>query len=444
MVGPDYKKPEVSLQERFNEQKEGKEIALDPEWWKMFNDPSLTALIEKAREENHSLKSEIHRIESARALYGLSRAKLLPDIRFNSIAERSRTSQTLYKTPIITPAENTLLRFGFDSLWELDFFGRLRRGKESALAEVESAEANFDDIELTLLTDVAQNYFNLITLSKKIKIAEIKVMARLEKTILILDRFKSGLADKIELKQAEERLAEERRDYTDLQTAFKQTLYTLSALCGQNPENFNITLSSHFPKIQGIVKTGIPSDLLKRRPDIRRAERTLAASTAQIGVAKADYFPTFSLTGNVHLSSGFASKLIRTNSRSFSIGPTIDWSLFNFGRVKNNVLSTKAVRDALEESYRDTLVRAFSDVESALKAYFASEEDFAISLELYTAAKEESILIQDIENAGLKNRIDSLDFLLNQLEKRELLIDSKNASLSLLLSLFKSLGGALP
>ncbi len=315
-VGPDYHKPVTSAPAHWSEPLAGGEtnvpVALT-DWWKTFHDSGLDLLIERAVRSNLDLRMAQARVLEARAQYGIASADLWPTLDSPSSYSRqlqSKNQPLLGSLPLSgVPFENNVYKAGFDASWEIDVFGGKRRAKEAAGAQVSASEFGRLDVLITLLGDVARNYVDLRGYQARLAIAQENIQAQ-EKTLAITrDRFGKGLSSDLDVQQASTILATTRAEVPSLESSIQTAIHRLEVLLGQPPGTWQTELSqaSPIPVQPPQVPVGLPSELLLRRPDIRQAERQLAAATANIGVAKSDLFPKFFLTGSAGFESVSAS-----------------------------------------------------------------------------------------------------------------------------------------
>ncbi|MBI5345952.1 MAG: efflux transporter outer membrane subunit [Chlamydiae bacterium] len=451
MVGPNYQKPKVDLPEDFVETTSDKEPTNLKTWWEQFNDPVLDKFINQAIQKNYDLLIALEKIEETRALYNIKCADLWPEIDGNAEVTRSRISPNAIgvNNNILSNGQNSsfdiyqnFFQVGFDAFWELDFFGRLRRSKQAAFYNYKSYIENYRDAYISLLSEVAKNYMKLLTLQNKIAINKRQIEAQKEIYTLYNDLFLAGINDEIVVDQAYSDLKNFESTLTILQTSLKQSLYQLAQLLGENPETLSLNIfTSALPIAKQKVGAGIPSDLLRRRPDIREAEMQLAQATAEIGVAVADYFPKIALTGFFDFESLKASNLLQLPSRSWSIGPIIDWRLLTFGRVSSNVKAKNSAQKQALLNYKNTIILALKDVESALVAYFNEQENFKLREDKFLTQKKQTDLVKDRFSSGLNDYITFLEQDKNYLDAENDKIDSQFALVLDLISIYKAMGG---
>lgn len=454
-VGPDYVKPRTVLPPQWSEQQEAQATAAAAElgrWWTLFHDPVLDGLITRAVESNKDLKIAESRIFEARAQRGVVAADGYPNVNAGALYERTQDSsnQTTSRRDradagVATskvPARN-LFTVGFDASWEIDIFGGVRRGVEAADADISAARENKRDVLVSLLAEVARNYIQVRSDQRRIAIATENIAAQRKTVELTEARFEAGLSTELDVAQAKAQLATTEAGVPLLESSSRQAMHQLAILLGEEPGALLESLSESRPIPVGpdSAPVGLPSDLLKRRPDIRKAERELAAATARIGEAKADLFPKFALVGALGHQSMDIRDLAHPSSRFWSYGPSVKWPVFDAGRIRAQV----AVRDARQQQalirYEQTILAALKDVEDALVAH-AKERS---SRESRTAAEQANQkayqIASELYAQGLK---DFLNVLITQLalySAQDALAQSDQAVATFMVSLFKALGG---
>ncbi len=452
-VGPNYQQPKTTAPAQWSAPKSGGETNLEPSiasWWKSFNDPQLDSLIERAVKTNHDLRIAEARVREARALYRIASSQLWPTLDAGGSYARQRQSKN---QPIIgsfplpsgasVPFDNNVYQAGFDASWEIDVFGGNRRAVEAGKAEVAAAEFGRRNVLVTLLGEVARNYVELRGCQRRLEIATNNLKTQQDALALTEDRFKKGLTSDLDVQQAATLLANTRANIPTLETGIQDYIHRLGVLLGQPPEALLAELSAPAPIPSGPpeVPVGLPSELLRRRPDIQQAERQLAASTARIGVATADLFPKFSLTGIAGYESTSASDWFAGGSKFWSLGPTVQWRIFDAGRIRANIRVQNARQEQSLAAYEETVLMSFEDVENSLVAY-AKEQIRRRSLEdAVTSSKDSLHLANQLYSNGLASFINVLDAERSLYQAEDALVQSDKAVTQNLISLYKALGG---
>lgn len=332
---------------------------------------------------------------------------------------------------------------GFDAAWELDVFGGQRRAVESADAQLEAAEHSRHGVIISLLGEVAQNYVEARGFQRRLAITRNNIGTQTEVLELTRNLFKSGLATDLDIQQASTLLSATEAQIPSLEIAFRQSAYELAVLCGLYPGALlaELSIESPIPSTPPQVPVGFPSELLLRRPDIRTSERRLAAATANIGVATADLYPKFSLTGSVGVQSTETVNWFTSPSRFWSVGPTVQWLIFDAGRIRSNIQLQNARQEEALADYEQTVLNAMRDVESALIAY-AKEHTRRDSLgHAVTSSREALSLSQQLYQHGLIDFLRVLDSQRSVYLNEEALAISEIALAIDLIVLYKSLGG---
>jgi outer membrane protein, multidrug efflux system len=339
--------------------------------------------------------------------------------------------------------EQDFFKTGFDAAWEIDVFGGTRRSVEAAEASVQASVEDRRDVLVTLLGDVATNYIDLRGFQRRIEVAQENLKAQQETLDLTRVRFDAGLASDLEVAQAQGQVNTTAAQIPSLQTGLKQAAYRLDVLLGAQPGTLWSELSKDMPipALPPQAHVGLPADLLRRRPDIRRAEQQLAAATAQIGAATADLYPKFSLAGNIGLQSISASDWISAQSRFWSIGPTISWPVFDGGKIRANIEIRNAQQEQALKLYEKSVLTAFEDVENALVNYGNEQTRYRSLLEAVAANRRALQLADELYRQGL---LGFLDVLVSQralyLSESDL-AQSEASMASNLVALYKALGG---
>lgn len=446
-VGPKYRAPERTLPPGWSELQEEAAAARSPEiaaWWTAFNDPLLNSLVERAARSNLDLRRAAARVREARARYGITAADRLPTLDASGSYTRSRSSENgpLAFSPTAGEEVN-LYQAGFDAAWEIDLFGGVRRAVEAAEADIAASVEDRRSIQVTLLAEVARNYIDLRRIQKQIATARANIESQQETLELTRARFNAGLNTGLDVARAEAQVATSFSQIPALEISLRQTIHRLGVLLGEEPGALSDALSKPLPipAPPAEVVVGLPSELLRRRPDIRRAERQLAAATARIGVATADLFPRFSLTGAFGLQSATLRDLPEGGSRFFSIGPTLRWPIFAGGRIRANIAVENAREEEAWAEYERTLLLSLEEVENALVAY-AREQDRRQSLREAVAANRRAVEIgNELFIRGLANFLDVLESERSLFASESQLDQSEAAVSANLVALYKALGG---
>jgi len=443
-VGPNYNPPKTSVSSDWNAQLKGRLTAqeMNPQtlaaWWTALDDPVLSRLIERAFSGNLDLKKAGARIREARARRGMAKADRFPTLDASGSAVRSRSSEE-------TGGGNTgsLYAAGIDAAWELDIFGGVRRSVEAAEADLGATEEGLRDTLVSLLAEVALNYIEVRTFQARLAVAEANLVAQSETYQLTLWRFEAGLSDKLAAEQAQFNLENTRSQIPTLRTGSEQAMNRIAVLLGEQPGMVHKELEQCKPvPITPLeVTVGVPAEVLRRRPDVRRAERELAAQTARIGVATAELYPKFKLSGSIGLEALSFGNLFSWGARSLSGGSGISWRIFDAGAIRQNIEVQSALQEQFLIAYEAAVLGALQEVENALVAY-AEEQNRRQSLTETTRAAQRAVdLAQFKYQTGLADFSNVLDAQRSLLSFQDQLAQSEGTIASNLVRLYKALGG---
>src|SRR5262252_8410173 len=385
MVGPDFQRPQTAVSSSWLETRDPRlstGSATYRDWWTVFNDPALDRLVEQAYRENLPLRTAGVRVLQARAQLGIAIGDFFP-----------QTQQGIGSVQYVRTSDRGAIAAGFGGIdywqsqvglqasWELDFWGKFRRTIQSADASLLSSLADYDNTLVTLTADVANSYITIRTAEERIRIARENVGTQEESLKIAEAKFKYGTVAQLDVEQARTSLLNTQATIPPLETQLRQARDALSVLLGMPPSDLSglMGTSSTIPVSPPQVVVGIPTDLLRRRPDIRSAELQAAAQSAQIGVARAELFPAFSLTGSfiflsTNLGSFSLSDMFRWGSRSVIAGPTVQWNIFNYGQITNNVRAQDAKFQELLIDYQNTVLKAQKEVEDGIATFIYSRE----------------------------------------------------------------------
>jgi len=369
-VGPNYKAP-ATPPAAFQNADPAVFTAANPEaeWWKAFGDPVLDQLVGQAFSANLDLKIAVARVAEARALFTEQKLDLLPHVTADGTYAKSNQQQPGSNGQRV---ESQTYQAGFDAGWEIDLFGRVRRGVEAAGAEAGAAQAELRDAQVTVAAEVARNYLELRGAQARLKVATRNLETQRETLRLTKVRFDAGAGSPIDVASAQARLNATEAAIPVLITAEKRANYRLAVLTGQRPGALDALLVPRETDVRPLV-TALPigeaGELLRRRPDVQAAERRLASSTAQVGVATADLFPRVSVTGFVGFLSGTSAGFGNSASKAWSVAPTVSWPALDLGSAHARLRAAKARDDAALANYDQTVLRALEDLENALVSY---------------------------------------------------------------------------
>jgi NodT family efflux transporter outer membrane factor (OMF) lipoprotein len=456
MVGPDFVKPDAPVENVWTQQQDSRiktEAADNREWWTVFNDPVLNNLIEQAYQQNLGLQGAGLRILGARAALGVAIGSQYPQTQEMTA---SAEAVGLSRNSTLTGALESFsypYSLGLDAAWELDFWGRFRRGVESANASLYATYANYDDVLVSLIAEVARTYTQIRTFEQQLAFARTNVKIQKKSLELATARWEGGATSELDPTQANALLKQTQATVPQFEAGLRQTKNALAILLGIPPIEIQHILGppKPIPIAPPEVAVGIPADLLLRRPDIRRIELAAAAQSARIGVAKSDLFPRVSFAGSflfmtsdkggeVTNNASF-SDLFSSDSITYFVGPKIQWPILNYGRIKNDVRVQDARFQQFLVEYRNTVLRAMQDVEDGMVGFLRAQEQqmfLTESVKSYQRAVDLAQL-QYVEGLGTYQRVvDSQRFLTQQQTR---LASVKGAVVANLIATYKALGG---
>jgi multidrug efflux system outer membrane protein len=440
-VGPQYHPPKVQTPGQWrglapssgNPSMATPETASLAEWWKDFKDPVLDSLITRAVQSNLSLQQAQSRIIQARASRLIAGAGKRPSISGSGANTTSGSNSS----------KSNLFRAGLDAAWEMDFFGGIRRSVEAANANIQTAVEDKRDIMVTLTAEVALNYIELRGFQQQIAIAGKNLDAQRETAEITHKRFDVGFASSLDTANSDAQVAMTQSQIPLLEASEQQTIYALSVLLGYEPSALLSELSptGAIPVVPPRVPAGLPSDLLERRPDILRAESQFHSAIAQVGVATADLFPKFNLTGSGGVQNLTQGSLANIASGVWSIGPGITFPIFNAGRIRANIKVQNEIAQQALLAYRQTVLTALQDVESALIAYAKDQQhrtSLADAVKYNTTAVNLSLKLY---TAGEIEFLNLLTAQHNLYASEDALVQADRSIDTDLVALYKALGG---
>ena len=447
-VGPNYVKPEVEIPDQWHQKiaeglSEG--TVVSRKWWENFNDPALTKLIETAAKSNLDVRQALLRIRQARSAFNISTGQYFPDIDVVGNYTRERASKNGLQIPLRggDPDQTNLYNIGFDASWEIDLFGRISRSVESADASYAATIEDYHDVLVSLYAEIAANYTELRSLQSRIRYALDNINTQKETLKLTENRFDAELVPKLDVSQAKLNLANTESFVPGLRSLESQTIYRLAVLLGRYPGSLYEELKepAGIPSQPESVQVGIPVELLRQRPDIRRAERLLAEQVANIGVAKAELYPALSLSGTFALEATRIRELGDISSRAWRIGPTVRWNIFDGNRLRENVRLRGFIAEEFYVQYEKTVLKAFEEVESAIVAY-QNEKERRDAINRSVKASIKSVnLVDGLYRSGLTDFQNVLDMQRTLSDQQDRLAESQGTVIQNLISIYKAFGG---
>jgi outer membrane protein, multidrug efflux system len=500
-VGPNYKAPKFSVPRQFlaastqpTTAPATQPVAIEPpvdlkRWWESFEDPALDHLIDRGMRANLDVRLAQARVIEARALLEQNFAVLFPTLNSSASYSRSRSSKSAFGVGSSGPGssvgsggtgtgsgttgtggtgtggsgiggtgagggstavpfafatgETNFYQAGFDAGWEIDVFGGTRRAVEAAQYGLEAQVDARRNAMVTLLAEVARNYIILRGVQHELAIVEDNVTSQLDTLGLTQSKFQAGIATDLDVARQEAQVASTQSQIPTLKTEIQQAIHRLGVLLDREPEALEAELTPQAPLPSGppAVPAGLPSDLLRRRPDVRQAERQLAAATANIGVAVSELFPKFSLTGSLGLQSLSLKTFTDSRSAFWSIGPTVSWRILDAGQLWANVRIQRARREESYIQYRQTVLQALSDVEDALVGYH-QEQARREALQRSVEANRRAVnLAKQLNQAGVVDFLNVLTAEQSLYLADDQLAQSEQAVSTDLVALYKALGG---
>lgn len=442
-VGPDYVPPQTTVSPAWNAPLQGGLKAEDnlqnlTSWWKNLNDPELSGLVERAVTRNRDLKKAEARVREARARRGLKGADYYPTLDASASASRSRTEPA---TGGGTTSD--LFSAGLDASWELDLFGGTRRSVEAADADLQAAGEDLRDTLVSLLAEVALNYIDLRTGQARLAVTESSLKSQEETYQLTQWRAEAGMSDELPVRQAAYTLESTRAQIPTLLAAIQGAQNRLAVLLGETPGALHSELEAarSIPEPPPEVAVGVPADLLRRRPDVRRAERQLAAQTARIGVATSELYPRLRLSGAIGIQALTFSGLFSSGTDTASGSSGLAWRIFDAGAIRRNIEIQSALQEQYLIAYESAVLAALEEAENAISAYAQEQQRRRSLAEAVRSAESAAELVQIKYRAGLTDFTTVLESERSLLNLRNQLVQSDGAVVTNLVKLYKALGG---
>jgi NodT family efflux transporter outer membrane factor (OMF) lipoprotein len=463
MVGPNYKAPQPALPDAYREAAGvSDESTTEPatqsttfaatapteiRWWRELGDVQLTDLVEKAVTANYGVAVAGARLREARAVRQSAQSLLYPQLSLGASALRFRGSEAAIGLPGLE-LEDSLFQVGFDASWAVDVFGGARRGVESARAIEQASAADRRAVVLMVAAETARAYLELRGVQRQLQI-DLDILEQQRATLAVTEnRLRSGLASELEVLRARTEVEATAAEIPPLQQASRQYIHLVSTLLGLEPTALSAELEPlrPIPAVPGEIAVGIPSDLLRRRPDIQRAERQLAAATAQVGVATAELFPRVVLGASAGLQSRDAGDLFNggsgdPSSDSYVAGPVINWTVFDAGRRKAGIRFAEAQVDAVKAAYQDAVLRAFREVESSLVAVDRARARVSDLERLSSSARQSAEIARRDYERGILDQLTVLDAQRQSNRAHMLHSQGEVALVVNVVTLYKALGG---
>ena len=444
LVGPDFSVPESEAAGSYKNASSGYASRLSKNWWKVFGDSKLNSLMADLNGGNFDLRAAEARRNQAYAALGVDRSLLAPQVLSEGSLNRNRASESdRFSGGGGVVAEGnyfTNYRVSMSLGYELDLWGRVRRIVEAGRANAEAAEVSVDQVRLSLQAQLARNYFAMRFLDSEAAVLDQALETRRETLGLTKDRFEGGKTSELDVARAESELASTRAQLVSLQAPRAALENAIAVLVGRNASNFSLPQSEITRSAPG-VPAGSPASLLGRRPDVFVAERNLAASSARIGVAEADFYPRVALIGSGGFASVDSSDFLKWSSREFAIGPQVDLPLFQGLRRKADLAKAKAQYEEALADYQQTVLTAYADMNNALAARRGAINEVAAQQDSITATQKSVNLSSIRYKEGVSNYLDVVDTQRELLNARRSEVQARGRAFAATVQLIQALGG---
>jgi multidrug efflux system outer membrane protein len=442
-VGPNYVPPETPIPDEFVWTDGATERPPDEPslWWQVFNDPILDRLIANATTNNFDLRIAAERIDQYRATYGIASSELYPDIGALGGYTRNRVVGDTGST--LTGVPYNAWQVGLDASWEIDLFGRIARGVEAATGDLQATIEDWRYALITLRADVATSYLNIRTLEARLNVATRDIESQRRFVELVEQKIAAGTETESQLAQAKAMLAETEALIPQIGVSMANETASLALLLGTTPGPLLESLPARggIPSVPALVAVGIPSDLLRRRPDVRAAERELAAATARIGQATANLYPKLTLSGQFGFGASSFTDLLQWSSRAYSAGPAFSWDIFNGGRIRSAINQQESLTREALLGYERTVIQAIGEVESSLVGFTltARQRDYLADATA-SAQLAYDLSLQQYEQ-GVTDFLTVLTVQQTLLEVEDSLVQAQGMCAETLVELYRALGG---
>jgi multidrug efflux system outer membrane protein len=443
-VGPHYREPPTAAASLANAQSPGV-VAQDPEgtWWQQFDDAELNSLVRRGLVQSLDLRIAYDRVREARAVFVGNELDLAPHVPLQAGYARSNEQEPGFATQRLNTATYTL---GFDASWEIDLFGHVRRSIEAARADLGAQQENLRDAQVAIAAEIARNYYELRGAQRRLQVARDNLDSARQTLELTRTRYEAGRVGEIDVQRARAREAATLALIPPLELAQQQTTYRLAVLLGQRPGTLDDELKpAEVPTYAKALPIGDPTQLLRRRPDVRAAERQLAAAVARVGVATSNLFPRVNITGFVGFLSGDFSHVFSTSSgtdaRAWSVTPNVSWAAFDLGSVRAQLRANEAQSDEAAANYEKVVLAALEDAEISLVAYSRAQTQLK-SLDEQAEASQRAAALAELQyREGLVDFLTLLDAQRTQLEAQDALAQAQTQVNVDVVAVYKAMGG---
>ena len=415
------------------------EQPFDPRWWAQFEDPILDALVSRALAVNHDVRLSVARVEQARAFFDETRRDRFPTAAAGALVERRDQSIPGFSEE---PRAVTTYRAGFDAFWEIDLFGRVRSQIRAASATAQSFEATADDVRVSVVAELARNYFEIRGLQRQLTVAERSLVNQRETLRLAEVRRDAGFGEEQDVASAAARVAAIEASLPPIRSALVRREHRLAVLTGVRPGELGADLSPRpYPVLAKALAVGEPNSLLRRRPDVRAAERELAASAAREGVIAADLYPRITLTGFLGLLAGRGSLFDVADSRAWAVTPALSWAAFDLGTVRARVRGAEAATREALAFFEQVVLRALEETENALVNYREEQQRLVRLAEQARESARAAGIARVRYREGATDFLSLLDAERTQLEAEDAVAQAVAGVFTSVIALYKALGG---
>lgn len=450
-VGPNYVAPDLAVPDSWSSDPQGAlqiHESQAVEWWTLFEDPVLTELVERAVSENLDLRVAMSRIDEASAQLGIARGGRVPRLDTNASYTRGRQSEefSIGGTKVgslvgVDDIDSYGVALG--SGWEIDLFGRIRRSIEASKANWQASIEDYRGVLVVLQAEIVLAYIDIRSLQRRIAIAKKNIVTQRQSLNIVRNRHRAGRTTGLELAQARGNLASTKATLPRLNASLQNAKHKLSVLLGVHPGTVMKELEDDgkIPAPPEKIIFGIPANLLRQRPDLRRAERRLAAQTARVGVATADLYPTLSLAGTFGFSAQDVGDLFHASSRTYGIGPGFSWNVFSGGSIRSAIDAEDARVEQALTVYEHTLLEALEEVENALTSYRYERVRGKELLKALAAYRDAAKFAKELYKSGKTDFQNVLDAERNVLSFEDQLLSSRAALVSNVVALYRAMGG---
>ncbi len=451
-VGPNYKPVSVDMPEEWPfaasqqssavKKAESENLA---QWWTTLKDPVLSDLVNKALSGNKDLKIALTRIRQARAVLGSSNKDLYPSVTGSALYSRTQSGVpgAADPDPSAFSIGSNYYDTGFDASWEIDLFGKNHRTIEAAAADLEASEEGCRSVQISMVSEVADSYVRLRTLQKQLEIVTSNLKIQQKSLSIVEDKAEAGLIGSLQVQQARYNVESTRASIPAYRVSIEETLNTLAILLGEMPGTLHekLSVSAPIPVPDVAIAVGIPADILRRRPDIRQAERALAAQTARIGAATAELYPTLSLSGALGLTASSLDNYFSKDNTSVSISPFISIPVFSRKKIRDQIEVQNAIQERTLIEYETAVLDAVKEVRDAVMAYGEEQKRYLILKKGTDEAQKAYDIADERFRAGLVDFMDVLDAQRALLSFENNQISSQGAIIQDLIRMYKALGG---